>query len=175
MFLFAAGYPHFLHHPVQTGALWRLCFPSLGSGGRLGHCHGLYHLDSFGCHSHTVGVTWLHHAGDIHLPFILSLSRLYKWYPCACVAMLCSYVVITGTFLPQKLKLSITPYSLNETSKKPYHENEGNRAGGYPVIAVTGSISKLDKLPIETNFWYCCVFCTTSVYLATSCGWVLVS
>lgn len=64
-----AGYPDFLHHPVQTSPLRWLRLPSLGSGGRLGHCHGFHHLDSFGCHPHFVVAPWLINAGDELLPF----------------------------------------------------------------------------------------------------------
>lgn len=69
VFLFAAGYPHFLHHPVQTSTLWELRLSAVGSGGRLAHCHGLHHLDSFGCHSHIMGAAWFFHAGIVHLTF----------------------------------------------------------------------------------------------------------
>lgn len=67
------------------------------------------------------------------------------------------WVIITGTFFPQKLKLSITPYALNEMSKKAYYERGGNREDGYPAIAAISSTIPLpDKPPIQTYFWYLC-------------------
>lgn len=147
MFLLVAGYPDFLHHQVLTSPLWGLRLPSLGSGGRLGHCSGLHHLDSFGCCSHIVGATWLIHAGDVYLLFFH--PRCCSWYPrhdhrkSSCVLI----------FLLQKLKLSITPHALNEMSKMPYYERGGR--DGYPVIAVISSNIRLpEKPPVQTNFWY---------------------
>lgn len=64
-----AGYPDFLNHPVQTSSLWELCFSPLGSGGWVGHRHGLHHLDSSVRCSHTVGATRFISAGDICLTF----------------------------------------------------------------------------------------------------------
>ncbi|CAI5644220.1 sodium- and chloride-dependent GABA transporter ine isoform X2 [Oreochromis niloticus] len=58
------GHPDFLHHSIQTCPLWQVRLPSLGSGGRLDNCFGFHHLDSSGCHSHSVGAAWLHH-GEI--------------------------------------------------------------------------------------------------------------
>lgn len=154
-FVFAAGHPHFLHHPVQAGSLWRARLSPVGSGDRLGHCHGLHHLDSFGCHSHIVGATWLIHAGDIY--FIFASSNHVYGLSCPVQSQL--YVFIIGELLPQKLKLSITPYALNEMAKMPYYERGGR--DGYPAIAViSSSISLQDKTPIQTNLW--CVFATIS-------------
>lgn len=144
MFPLVAGYPDFLCHPIQTSPLWGLHLPSMGSGGRLGHCHGLHHLDSSGRRSHFVGATWLNHAGDIYLPSYIAGSTCV-------VHVLCVHII--GAFPLQKLKLSLTPYTLNEISKMPYYERGGRY--GEPVIAVISSNVHLpEKPPIETNLWY---------------------
>uniref|UniRef100_UPI003AAF917F sodium- and chloride-dependent GABA transporter ine n=1 Tax=Centroberyx gerrardi TaxID=166262 RepID=UPI003AAF917F len=57
--------------------------------------------------------------------------------------------VLPGSFT-QKLKLSITPFALNEMSKMPYYERGG--ADTYPGIAVISSTIHLpEKAPIQTN------------------------
>ena len=62
-------------------------------------------------------------------------------------------VDIIGTFLQQKLKLSIKPYALDEMSKMAYYERGGKY--GEPAIAVISSNDQLpEKPPLETNFWY---------------------
>lgn len=64
--------------------------------------------------------------------------------------MLCQYYINVGTSLLQKLKQSITPYTLNELSKMPYYERGG--AYGDPVIATISSSGHLpEKAPAETN------------------------
>lgn len=63
------------------------------------------------------------------------------------------HVYIICTFLLQKLKLSITPYALNEKSKMPYYERGGK---GYPDIAVISTSISLP--PTHTYFWQ--GFCT---------------
>lgn len=63
--------------------------------------------------------------------------------------MLCNYIIV-GTSLLQKLKQSITPYTLNELSKMPYHEK--GEAYGDPVIATISSSGHLpEKAPVETT------------------------
>lgn len=151
VFIFVAGYPHFLHHPVQTSTLWELCLPSLGSGGRLGHCHGLHHLDSFGCHPHIVGVAWLFNAGNVHLLFAcLFMCMWCRVMFIHCKIQLC--VNSIGEILQQKLKLSLTPSALDEMSKMPYYEGGGKE--GYPGISVISSNIRLTEKPIQMNFWY---------------------
>lgn len=67
---------------------------------------------------------------------------------CSCKIKLC--VNIIGAFLQQKLKLSITPYGLNEMSKMPYYERGGGDRG--PVIAaISFDISLPEKPPSQTN------------------------
>ncbi|XP_068186736.1 sodium- and chloride-dependent GABA transporter ine [Antennarius striatus] len=57
---------------------------------------------------------------------------------------------LPGSFI-QKLKLSITPYALNELSKSPYYERGGTyRDPGIPVI--TSTIDLPEKSPAETYF-----------------------
>lgn len=73
----AAGHHDVLGHQFQTSPLWRLRVPSLGPGGRLGHCHVLHHLDSPGCCSHAVEAPWLLHAGNIY--FISPHSLHCRW------------------------------------------------------------------------------------------------
>nr|XP_057932820.1 sodium- and chloride-dependent GABA transporter ine [Doryrhamphus excisus] len=68
------------------------------------------------------------------------------WIPLASVHTLW---VLPGSFV-QKLKLSIRPYSLSETSKMAYYE----RGGGdrYPVVSViSASIRPQDKAPNQGN------------------------
>ncbi|XP_054610390.1 sodium- and chloride-dependent GABA transporter ine [Dunckerocampus dactyliophorus] len=68
------------------------------------------------------------------------------WIPLASVHTLW---VLPGSFV-QKLKLSIRPYSLSETSKMPYYE----RGGGdrYPVVSVISTSIRLqDKPPHQGN------------------------
>ncbi|XP_034461964.1 sodium- and chloride-dependent GABA transporter ine [Hippoglossus hippoglossus] len=68
------------------------------------------------------------------------------WIPLGAVHTLW---VLPGSFM-QKLKLSITPHSLDEKSKKPYNEMGGKDA--YPVIAVISSNSLVTEKPhIQTN------------------------
>ncbi|XP_040007293.1 sodium- and chloride-dependent GABA transporter ine [Xiphias gladius] len=58
--------------------------------------------------------------------------------------------VLPGSLM-QKLRLSITPYSLDEMSKKPYYDRGGRDR--YPVIAVISSnICVPEKPPVQTNF-----------------------
>lgn len=53
--------------------------------------------------------------------------------------------------LQQKLKLSITPYGLDEMTKIPYYERGGRDR--HPVIAVTSSSMFASEKPIgQTNF-----------------------
>ncbi|XP_061608544.1 sodium-dependent dopamine transporter isoform X3 [Phyllopteryx taeniolatus] len=57
--------------------------------------------------------------------------------------------VLPGSFV-QKLKLSITPYALNETSKMPYYERGGSAR--QPAVAVISTAVRLqDKLPNQAN------------------------
>ncbi|CAB1455991.1 unnamed protein product [Pleuronectes platessa] len=68
------------------------------------------------------------------------------WIPLGAVHTLW---VLPGSFM-QKLKLSITPHSLNEKTKKSYDERGGNDA--YPVMAVISSNSLVtEKSQIQTN------------------------
>lgn len=114
----------------------------MGSGDRLGHCHGLHRLDSSGCRSHIVGATWLNHAGDKDLPSYIASSTCV-------IHVMCVFMLLVH-FLLQKLKLSLTPYTLNEISKMPYYERGGRN--GDPVVAVISSNVHLpEKPPIETN------------------------
>lgn len=68
------------------------------------------------------------------------------WIPLGAVHTLW---VLPGSFM-QKLKLSITPFALNEISKMPYYERGGGAA--HPGIAVISSDIHLpEKPPTETN------------------------
>lgn len=107
---------------------------------------------------------WPPSSGFLWVPFThcgCSLAHSYRWHvfticlpnptqPYAGsthvlhVAKSCSNCVnIIGTFLLQKLKLSITPYALNEMSKMLYYERGGMY--GDPVISVISSSMHLPE------------------------------
>ncbi|XP_049599566.1 sodium- and chloride-dependent GABA transporter ine [Syngnathus scovelli] len=58
--------------------------------------------------------------------------------------------VLPGSFV-QKLKLSITPYALNDKSKIPYCESGGNESSPNMAVISSNAISTDYKLPDETN------------------------
>nr|XP_046266423.1 sodium- and chloride-dependent GABA transporter ine [Scatophagus argus] len=69
------------------------------------------------------------------------------WIPLGAIH---TFWVLPGSFM-QRLKLSITPYALNEKSNMPYYERGGRH--GEPVIAVISSNIPLpEKPPVETTF-----------------------
>ncbi|XP_028277145.1 sodium- and chloride-dependent GABA transporter 1 isoform X3 [Parambassis ranga] len=77
--------------------------------------------------------------------WVIALASII-WIPLGAIHTLW---VLPGSFM-QKLKLSITPYALNEKSKMPYYERGGI---GYPDIAVIStSISLPEKPPTHTYF-----------------------
>ncbi|KAM9847024.1 sodium- and chloride-dependent GABA transporter ine [Aulostomus maculatus] len=57
--------------------------------------------------------------------------------------------VLPGSIM-QKLKLSITPYALNETPKMPYYER-GGRDKHAAIAVISSNIPPCDKPPIQTN------------------------
>lgn len=57
---------------------------------------------------------------------------------------------IIATFLLQKLKLSITPFTLDDKSKTPYYERGGT--AGQPGEAAISPRMSLPEKPMETNF-----------------------
>ncbi|XP_031713275.1 sodium- and chloride-dependent GABA transporter 1 [Anarrhichthys ocellatus] len=68
------------------------------------------------------------------------------WIPLGAVHTLW---VLPGSFM-QKLKLSVTPYALNEKPKMPYYERGGGET--HPGMAVISSDIQLpEKPPIQTN------------------------
>ncbi|XP_051255873.1 sodium- and chloride-dependent GABA transporter ine [Dicentrarchus labrax] len=69
------------------------------------------------------------------------------WIPLGAVHTLW---VLPGSFM-QKLKLSITPFALNEMSKMPYYER-GGRYGDPAIAVISSSVHLPQKPPIETNF-----------------------
>ncbi len=63
-------------------------------------------------------------------------------------------VNITGTFVQQKLKLSLRPNALDEKLNMPYYER-GGKYGDRKVAdisVISSSIYQPEKPPIETNF-----------------------
>uniref|UniRef100_A0A1A7ZEZ5 Uncharacterized protein n=1 Tax=Nothobranchius furzeri TaxID=105023 RepID=A0A1A7ZEZ5_NOTFU len=77
--------------------------------------------------------------------WIIALASII-WIPLGTIHTLW---VLPGSFM-QRLKLSITPFTLNDKSKTPYYERGG--AVEQPSIAVTTSNTSLPEKPIETNF-----------------------
>ncbi|KAM6907479.1 sodium- and chloride-dependent GABA transporter ine [Xenentodon cancila] len=78
--------------------------------------------------------------------WLIALASII-WIPLGAIHTL---LVLPGS-LKQKLKLSVTPYALNEKSKMPYYERGG--AYGQPTVPTISSIfNRLEKPPIETNF-----------------------
>ncbi|XP_074527626.1 sodium- and chloride-dependent GABA transporter ine [Halichoeres trimaculatus] len=78
--------------------------------------------------------------------WVIALASII-WIPLGAVHTLW---VLPGSLM-QKLKLSITPYALNEKQKMPYYERGG--VYGNPSIAIiSSSISIPVKPPAETNF-----------------------
>ncbi|KAK7925683.1 hypothetical protein WMY93_007993 [Mugilogobius chulae] len=76
--------------------------------------------------------------------WVIALASII-WIPLGAVHTLWT---LSGS-LTQKLKLSITPGTLDEMSKIPYYERGG---GMFPVIAVTNSSQyPTEKTPIQTN------------------------
>ncbi|XP_061596093.1 sodium- and chloride-dependent GABA transporter ine [Cololabis saira] len=76
--------------------------------------------------------------------WVIALASII-WIPLGAIHTL---LVLPGS-LTQKLKLSITPYALNEKSKMPYYE----RGGTYPTVpTISSNFNQLEKPPIETNF-----------------------
>lgn len=55
------------------------------------------------------------------------------------------------SFLVQKLKLSLTPYALNEKSNMPYYER-GGPGGNPPIAVISPSFDLPEKHPAETYF-----------------------
>ncbi|XP_072302725.1 sodium- and chloride-dependent GABA transporter ine [Eucyclogobius newberryi] len=77
--------------------------------------------------------------------WVIALASII-WVPLGAVHTLWT---LTGSFT-QRLRLSITPGTLDEMSKMPYYERGG---GVFPVIAVTESSQyPAEKPPIQTHF-----------------------
>ncbi|XP_034539498.1 sodium- and chloride-dependent GABA transporter ine [Notolabrus celidotus] len=78
--------------------------------------------------------------------WVIALASII-WIPLGAIHTLW---VLPGSLM-QKLKLSITPYALNEKQKMPYYERGGTY--GNPSIAIiSSSLSIPVKPPAETNF-----------------------
>ncbi|XP_035482308.1 sodium- and chloride-dependent GABA transporter ine [Scophthalmus maximus] len=73
--------------------------------------------------------------------WVIALASII-WIPLGAIHTLW---VLPGSFT-QKLKLSITPYSLDERSKMPYYER-----GGKDISVISSNFLVLEKPPIQTN------------------------
>lgn len=78
--------------------------------------------------------------------WVIALASII-WIPLGAVHTLW---VLPGSLI-QKLKLSITPYALNEKQKMPYYER-GGIYGNPSISIISSSISIPVKAPAETNF-----------------------
>ncbi|XP_073695831.1 sodium- and chloride-dependent GABA transporter ine [Garra rufa] len=80
--------------------------------------------------------------------WLIALASII-WIPLAAVHTLW---VLPGSFT-ERLKKSITPFSLEEDSESPYYHQKGAIMEVIPNVAVISSIVPLsDKPPIQTNF-----------------------